>query len=474
MRGLTILGKQWGQAGAPPLADLPVTEYADYKAILEAAYEEGFSPTTESPVEYWAESSGTTAATPKRFPYVRANAKQRMASFGPLGAWLYRLSVAEPHIPLKPVLVVTTAGSPPAVSPGGVPKGYATGYLFSKRSALVDRAMVVPRVVNEDPELWQEWAPFYAVVREPSLIMGLSPAWIEQFYKSLLARMGDYWPYLEGRALPSPLPSVIIGRDRLSHLREVFRNGPPTMREVWPNLATVTCWTSASSAAQVPLVEPWLGGVTLRDYPYAGTEALLTVPIYDGVEGHPLHPAASTIVELLPEDAEPHARNLLPCWQAQEGKCYEVFLTSLSGLIRYRLHDIVKCTGHFHRTPRLVFRSKTAFILKVTSTAIPEDEVVQLLRRIGYLGRDDLLVGPDPSGRAFAMYVREGSSIGSLAEPFEQVLMQTSNVYRVERRKGVLSAVNEISVPATHPMWGYRARLPAKSRYVLPRAPRDL
>ena len=199
----------------------------------------------------------------------------------------------------------------------------------------------------------------------------------------------------------------------------------------------------------------------------------MTVPLHDDGEGHALHPGAS-IVELLPEDAEPVAANVRSCWEAEPGRNYEVILTTVNGLVRYRLHDIVECTGYYHRSPRLSFRSKTAFVLKVAATAVPEDDVARLLRSIGYRGQDDLLVGPHPSRPAVAMYVREGSDAGRLAESFDGVLKAASGGYEVGRSKGVLGPVEAIPVSASHPIWDYRARIQAKSRYVLREAPRDL
>ena len=333
--------------------------------------------------------------------------------------------------------------------------------------------MAIPWEVYQRPDLWDEWAPFYAVAKDLSLAVGLSAGWLAGFYQNLLDRMDDYWPYLDGQTPPPPLPPVKVSPKRLRRLREVFRGGAPTLREVWPRMPFVLSWTGASAAAQLPLLEPFLGGVPVRDYPYICTEAALTVPLYDGAEGHPLHPGG-TIVELLPEEAEPVVGNLLPAWQAEPGHNYEIFLTTVNGLIRYRLHDIVRCTGWFYRSPRLVFRSKSAFLLKVASTAFPEDDVVRLLRGIGYRGEDDLLIGPHPSRSAFTMYVREGSDAGRLAEALDQALREHTSAYDLERNKRVLGPVETITVPASHSMWDFRTRGQAKSRYVLPTAPRDL
>ena len=471
--GSPMWGERWGRSGAPPLTELPITEYADYAEAFERAFEQGGAPTATRPVAYWAESSGTTASKPKRFPYLDGNRQQRLTAFAPVGSYLYRLSLAEPRIPMLPVLALANTGGHPA-SPDGVPVGYATGYFVAKLPARARRTMALPWEVYQRPDLWQEWAPLYAVAKDLGMATALSAGGLAGFYRTLLERMGNYWPYLEGRAAPpAPLPPVSVRPKRLRHLRQVFRGGSPTIREVWPRMAVILCWTKASAAAELPLLEPFLGGVRVRDHAYMCTEAAITAPLYDGADGHPVHPG-STIVELLPVEAEPVAENLLPSWRAEPGRDYEIVLTTVNGLIRYRLHDVVRCDGFFHRAPRLTFRSKSAFYLKIISTVIPEDDVARMLRRIGYRSEDDLLIGPHPSLIAFAMYVREGSDAGRLAGALDEAFREHAPLYELDRSKGVIGPVEALTVPALHPMWDFRTRGQAKSRYVLPTAPRDL
>lgn len=271
--GSPLWKARWGRTGAPPLAELPITEYADYKSACLEAFEGGWSPTTTAPLAYWAVSSSTTSATPKRFPCIAGNARQRLAAFAPIGAYLHRLSVVEPRIPAAPILVLANAGTH-APSPAGVPTGYATGYFVARTPPWMERMIAIPRVVYQRPDLWDDWAPLYAVAKDLGLIWGISAGWIVPFYESLLARMDDYWPYLDGRTHPpAPLPRVELAPRRLARLRHAFRGATaPTMREVWPSLAAVLCWTGASSALEVPRIEPLLGGASLRDYVYAAAE----------------------------------------------------------------------------------------------------------------------------------------------------------------------------------------------------------
>lgn len=88
-----------------------------------------------------------------------------MAAFSPVGAYLHRLSVAEPRIPAAPILVLANTGTH-ASSPAGVPSGYATGYFIARMPSWMERMLAIPRAVYQRPDLWNDWAPLYAVARD--------------------------------------------------------------------------------------------------------------------------------------------------------------------------------------------------------------------------------------------------------------------------------------------------------------------
>lgn len=69
---------------------------------------------------------------------------------------------------------------------------------------------------------------------------------------------------------------------------------------------------------------------------------------------------------------------------------------------------------------------------------------------------------------------REGSDAGRLAGALDNAFREHAPVYEDERVKGIIGPVEVVTVPVSHPMWDFRTRGQAKSRYVLPTAPRDL
>lgn len=461
---------RWGRAGAPALEEAPLTEYGDYQPAFDEAFETNRSPTTGERITFWALSTGSTSNKPKQFPLTDSFVQQSRLT------WLtyaHSLSHAAPNIPLKPLLMCSYGNFEP--SPGGVPVGYVSGQFASKLSGRMSRMSAIPWAVTERPDVAAEWSTTYAIAHDASLGMSITPGYFAHFHEQVVADIERSWPYLEGsKEMPPSLPRLRVSRRRLSHLRSVIRNGAPSIRELWPSMAAVICWTGASAAASVPLLRPRLDGVALLDGPYSSTETgLTTVPLYDGEAGHPLHPNAN-VVELLPEHAVPDPENVIPASQAEVGRRYELIVTTPTGLVRYRIHDVMECTGFYRRTPRLVFRSKTAFFLKISLTFIPEDEVVRVLLDQGYRLQDDLMLGPVPSGRAVALYLKEGSEHPPADAALDRALCELNAGYADERQKGVIEPIETIFTPVSHPMWVRPTHAQAKGKYVLARPPDSL
>lgn len=93
-------------------------------------------------------------------------------------------------------------------------------------------------------------------------------------------------------------------------------------------------------------------GVEVYSPFYAATEGLLGVNVMPrrpySVSTYVLEPG-SMFFELLPLDwrfeADPPRDAPIPAWRAQVGEAYEIIVTTLGGLCRYRLGDVVRVHG---------------------------------------------------------------------------------------------------------------------------------
>ena len=371
------------------------------------------------------------------------------------------------------MLTFSHVGSRPP-SPAGIPVGSATSYYQRFLSPRAHRMMhVIPWEVYEQTEsgLFRDWAPLYALTRGCQHGAVIDRRLDHALLRKAAGRHRQLLAVL-GRPRPASVP-LAAGGNRTAAAPAPARSLRPRIADSDRRLARSGRRNVLDDRERVPAGSETAAPsrkAALLDTPYGCVEGLLNVPLHDGKDGHPLHPGAN-IVELLPEDAEAVPGNLIPSWKAEKGQRYEIFLTTLSGLARYRLHDIVQCTGHYHRAPRIVFCCKSAFVLKVTSTVIPENDLVSILLDLGYQGHDDLLAGPSPSGASVAVYLRESSGQSLDVGALDNALRKISRMYAHERSHGLLGDIESYVVPDDHEMWEWRNRPPAKARYILNEAP---
>ena len=74
----------------------------------------------------------------------------------------------------------------------------------------------------------------------------------------------------------------------------------------------------------------------------------------------------SLIYEFIPVDGDENARPLT-LDQLEVGKDYEIIITNFSGLYRYRIMDIVRCTGEYNKSKKIQFLYRSNMGLNVAN-----------------------------------------------------------------------------------------------------------
>jgi hypothetical protein len=158
------------------------------------------------------------------------------------------------------------------------------------------------------------------------------------------------------------------------------RTGTIMPRDVWPKLAMVAVWTGGSVGGYLQPMRKYFGDVTIRDHGLSASEGRMTIPLADGTAAGVLD-VGSHFFEFIPEDEHESTNpTVLEAHELQEGRNYFILLTTVSGLYRYDIRDVVRCTGFRGTTPLLEFLHKGAHIASVTGEKLAESQVVSAVR----------------------------------------------------------------------------------------------
>jgi hypothetical protein len=445
----------------PPLTAFPLTTYDDYASALDASFQSTTSQLSGEQILFWSVSAGSTGPR-KVFPITASYRKQFQTTTPP---FQYQLGRAYAGILSAPLLYF--AGSTPTErSPAGIEVGFISNFNYRNVSPLVRKNYAFPSDVLRDGATFSEWGPLYALATDLSAMVGITPMIIVRFFEGALARADQYIRVLKGKdRVPDGLPPVKATGARVDLVCDVLGSGAIDTRRLWPSLQMVACWKSSTCGMQLRSLRALLGdSFPIVDATYSATEGWINVPYADGRVGGPVHPGAH-VFEFLPL-GKSSASDLLRVSQLEVGKSYEIVLTTVMGLVRYRLFDIVRCTGHEGRTPIIEFVQKSSNEISLGPACVSEAELVIALATVAPELADGIVFAPARDGDAIEMLFR--SAVAPVDVALVQRELERQNpMYQKYIANGTLRPVVARSLGGAHPVLAAPAHAQSKPKLLL-------
>lgn len=355
---------------------VPIRTYAELAPWIErAANGETDALTADAPIVYHRTSSTTGA--PKKIPMTGPGLVRRSRNAG-----CHAASLLEKHPELlasTDAALVLTVNPPVAeVTPSGVPWCFVSETDWDALNA---------RRHPGGPGARAPWARavssgrdfHYRRIRlsaERSLrgILSWFPASIIQLRHmliehaaSIVAEVRD--GLVEGQRVSEPNPR------RAAALERAFARGEQmVLQDVWPELAVVQCWRGATSELYVPHLRQSVGHeVALASAGYAATESPIALPLAAADTAYLLD-VTCAYFEFRPVHAGDHV--VLHQDDLERDKDYVVILTTMSGLFRYNLQDVVRVIDHVDNVPLLQFRHRDEVVSSLVAEKFTEPQIV--------------------------------------------------------------------------------------------------
>jgi hypothetical protein len=291
----------------------------------------------------------------------------------------------------------------------------------------------------------------------PSKIVALAEA-LREFAPRLISDLHD--GSINGKSRPGLAPDPQLAR-RLERRLETQEHGL-LLTDVWPNLAFVVCWNSASAQLYEGWLERLLPDVMRLPFSTTGTEGIVTLPVDTHRTAGPLA-VNQGLYEFVPvddifDDSVPaeHAETLC-CNELEVGRTYRLVMSQGNGLCRCDVGDIYRVLGWVGRVPRLEFVGRNGAFSSFTGEKLTESDVFTAMSRVLPCGAADapnftcLPIWGTPPRYAVAIEWTSGmAAIGSdaLAKRIDAALGAVNIEYADKRASGRLQPMSIVRLAA--------------------------
>lgn len=213
----------------------------------------------------------------------------------------------------------------------------------------------------------------------------------------------------------------------------------------WSNIVSSRFWLSGSVGVNVEKLKEYLPDeVIYFDIGYGASEGKLNIP-HESNSGAGTLSIASIFYEFISQEGD-----ILTADQLEEGKDYELVLTTFSGLYRYKLHDIVRVKGFIGNTPDIEFISKSKEILNIAQEKLPASLLVDSLNEL--LLKKDLIyvqcqIYQNLEDSCYDIYLElenypNGLDKNILSNEFDEILKENFELYERNRKFESLKRLN--------------------------------
>ena len=365
----------------------PITVYEDLKPYIEASLRgEPNQLTAEKPVLF-ATTSGTTGAS----KYIPVTPESRPVKSYLMRVWLSALQ--RDHRIFGGRILTVVSPEVESYAPCGTPCGAESGHGYKNIPKAIKSLYSCPYEVYEIKDYE---AKYYSLLRVAagqsiSLIYTCNPSTVlllgqrlARFTEPIIRDVRD-GTLSRDFDVPGDLRVAINGQlsadpARAASLEKAASAGAGELlpKHVWPELAAIGCWKGGTVGMYVDKFDQYYPpGLPVRDIGYFASEHRGSVPMTDdGSSGVLAIP--TNVYEFFPvdEDRKPKGAELLTVEELDEGKQYYIYVTTVAGLYRYDMNDIIEVTGFYEKTPLIRFVQKGKGVVSFTGEKLYEAQVL--------------------------------------------------------------------------------------------------
>ena len=342
-------------------------------------------------VHMFALTSGTTASR-KLIPVTDDYLDAYRRGWNMWGVKMYRDHRGR-RIAMRPI--IQFGGDPDEFrTPAGIPCGNLSGYTAQIQKRLIKWMYVNPAAAFKLKDAKSRYyvALRFALGRNVSQFMAANPSTLVALARTLDSekehlirdiREGTLRGDLD---LPADIRSALAPKlkknPELASLLEAAasRTGHLFPKDVWPAESTIiNTWTGGSMGPYLRQLPQYFGEPPVRDLGLLASEGRMTIP-FDNFTPSGVLDIWSHYFEFVPEgEIDSPQPTVLGAHELLEGGSYFIIPTTLYGLYRYHISDLVRVTGFFGKTPLVEFLGKGHRFANLTGEKLSEYHVTRAM-----------------------------------------------------------------------------------------------
>lgn len=434
--------KQSGATAGSSMADfrqrLPLVDYDMLRPWMQRI-EQGEPNLLFEGLPLAFEQTGGTSGGSKRIPYTTHSLLDFRRAVLP---WLSETIAALNITSGCAYWAISPATRPAAKTPSGIPIGLPDAAYLGDAAlhAFIDVSAVPPWVGGiEHVPTWSVATLYYLLCRVDLVLISV---WSPTFFLMLLDALEQQYAALRdllqhgGEIAGHLLPPDPTALKRL----EMYRFSQDTQL-LWPQLKLVSCWADGSSQPYFHALQQRLPHAQFQAKGLLATEGVATIP---DPQGKTVLAADSGFFEFLDQQG-------VACfaWELQQGKVYELVITTSGGLYRYRTGDGVRCDGYVGDLPVLHFVGRQGLTTDLVGEKLTEPFVAACLHDLAGFR---MLIPSTRGQPRYVLILEQDHDITSIAEVVENRLSANPQ-YEYARRIGQLDALSVLHIEQPLALW---------------------
>ena len=364
---------------------VPIHTYEDLRSDIQTQEDMKIPQlNNEQPVRY-AMTSGTTGK-PKMIPMLHRT-NQMLRHYQRLSTYAQYHGI--PKIFQGKMLVISGQNVEGSLE-SGTPYGSMSGMLTAALPSVLQAKRFLPEAIHGISEYQQKYLYLTAwALSEPdlSVVATANPSTFlkllemgRQHFSQLVEQLEANRKKAPDGVVPFPRPT----RRRLHDLQSFLGHEDQlTVEALWPKLKAVVAWTGGSCGVLIPKLKSSLPDkAAIIEMGYLSSEfpGSLNVNVQTNQCVPTFQENFFEFVEQHDWDAgRPHTVTLE---QLETGERYYVLVTTMNGLYRYFMNDLIEGTGWFHRTPTIRFVQKGKGVTSLTGEKLYEFHVMNAVEAI--------------------------------------------------------------------------------------------